>query len=182
MRSPVFVIVFVLSFVATPASAYVVGVEYQSSGFPVITNLYNVQIGTDFFDVSFDGSFGSSIFLGDETGALLANNALIDILNMTFEQYPPAVFPLVGPVDSPVGLYVIHTSATEGYGSILAAGWLGANGGGEPGIISPSLPYVETQFVAVPEPGSALLAGIGLVGLAIRSRLLVRTHGYGTPL
>lgn len=145
------------------------------------------------YDVSFDGAFGQTIFLGDPVGADAARDAICTFLNNVTAIYQVGVFtfPLLAndkqryfevvsemlPPDHPV----TPDLRTYEYG-VLAAGWGGTTGssvGPNPFMGVQPGDYVTATFRlaipgsipdTIPEPGAGLLGLLGAWGLFKRRR------------
>jgi hypothetical protein len=147
---------------ATPT---IQGATVMTNEQQAIVAIGSLSIGGGLYDVSFDGSFGTSIFLGNQTGASAAGASIRQLLNSYMaSEYFPWPFPTVanqsGGGINGTGTYFEITYAIyalddpeypgrrDFYASKYGAGWGGASGFSYPS-------YVEATFREA-IPGSIL--------------------------
>jgi hypothetical protein len=167
-------VVVLLGMAVSCGQANAAGIVYTAER--RVAQIVGLDINGTLYDVAFDGSFGTELFIGDEQGAIDASLATRGAL------------PESGPVEYPYGGYLsqvanlaqggfrVYFSATDYYEAGLAAGWTwyGPLYSSNPEDHSywSVLYEVHTDRVipGVPIPPAVYLFGsaLGLMGLACR--------------
>jgi len=135
-----------------------------------ITAIGSLNINGQAYDVSFDGAFGDSIFLGDMSGAAKADSA-IDLALNTIGNIPGGFFPYSYPLVANIEKFRFQVaySSDQAYNSIYSAGWTSRQAVRNPAVEATFRIAIPNSIVPLPPTAWLFTSGLlGLIGAARR--------------
>jgi hypothetical protein len=149
-----------------------------------IVSIGSLSIGASLYDVSFDQTFGTMLFLGDQAGFAQAGSAITSQLNQ-LEDHPHFPWPFPVLAGGRTSFYVVFGTVDDGepdfhlttraYESHYSAGWTSNVWDGfsvDHNLYEPTFRLAIPGSIphTIPEPSSSFITALGAIGALVHRR------------